>query len=503
MDIFEILSPLSVLLCFLGVFMGIIFGAIPGMTATMAIALFLPITYSLDMVDAIALLIGLYVGGISGGLVPAILLNIPGTPSSLCTTFDGYPMTQKGEGEKALKIGITASIIGGFFSLTVLYFFAPVLASVAIKFSSVEKFLIIVFALTVIASISKGSLLGGIFSGLIGVYLSLIGMFADNNQLRLIPPGFEEELTYGFSLLPVLIGLFAIAQILQESEEGMKASPHQTFDFKKAKKNPFTFKIFNGQIINTIRSSMIGTFIGMLPGVGGSAASISSYSQAKNFSKHPEKLGTGEPEGLIASESANNGLIGGALIPLLSLGIPGDSTTAVLVGALLLQGIQVGPLFIPTNPDLWDGIIYALIIANIVMFFLMFFSIRYMAKIIYIPKYIIYPIIIVMCVVGSYAINNGVMFDVWTLLLFGLAGYVFMKIGIQVAPFLIGFILGKELEKYFIDSLKGSGGDLTIFFTKGPIAWMLWVLIAVSIIYAIMDNRKSKRSGDQSITPST
>ncbi|CDQ41284.1 MULTISPECIES: tripartite tricarboxylate transporter permease [Virgibacillus] len=494
MDMFEIISPLSVLLCFLGVFMGIIFGSIPGMTATMAIALFLPITYTLDLVDSIALLIGLYVGGISGGLVPAILLNIPGTPSSLTTTFDGYPMTQKGEGEKALKVGITASIIGGFFSLIILYFFAPVLASVAIKFSSVEKFLIIVFALTVIASISKGSLLGGIFSGFIGVYLSLIGMFADNNQMRLIPPGFEEELVYGFSLLPVLIGLFAIAQILQESETGMKASPHQNFDFKKDKKNRFTFKVFNGQLINTVRSSIIGTFIGMLPGVGGSAASISSYSQAKNFSKHPEKLGTGEPEGLIASESANNGLIGGALIPLLSLGIPGDSTTAVLVGAFLLQGIQVGPLFIPTNPDLWDGIIYALIMANIIMFFLMFFSIKYMAKIIYIPKYIIYPIIIVMCVVGSYAINNGVMFDVWTLLLFGLAGYVFMKIGIQVAPFLIGFILGGQLEKYFIDSLKGSGGDLTIFFTKGPIALGLWLLIAVSIIYAIVDNRRTKKS---------
>jgi putative tricarboxylic transport membrane protein len=233
---FEIITPFTVLLCFLGVFIGIIMGAIPGMTATMAIAIFLPLTYVLEMVDSIGLLIGLYVGGISGGLVPAILLNIPGTPSSLCTTFDGYPMTQKGEGEKALKVGITASIIGGFFSLTVLYLFAPFLASVAIDFTSVDKFLIIVFALTIIASISKGSLIGGLFSGVLGIFISLIGRFPDNNEMRLMPPGLEEQLVYGFSLLPVLIGLFAVGQILQEAEEGMKPASHQKLDLKKTEK---------------------------------------------------------------------------------------------------------------------------------------------------------------------------------------------------------------------------------------------------------------------------
>jgi putative tricarboxylic transport membrane protein len=502
MEIFEILTPLSIVLVFSGVLMGIIFGAIPGMTATMAIALFLPLTYALDMVEAIALLIGLYVGGISGGLVPAILLNIPGTPSSLCTTFDGFPMTQKGE--KALKIGITASIVGGFFSLAILYFFAPFLASVAIEFSSVEKFLIILFAMTVIASITKGSLLVGLFSGMLGVYLSLIGMFPDNNTLRLVPAALEDQLYYGFALLPVLIGLFAIAQILQESEEGMKPAPHQNFDLNKGNKSKFSFKVFKNQKVNTVRSSLLGTFIGMLPGVGGSAASITAYSQAKNFSKNPEKLGTGEPEGIIASESANNGLTGGALIPLLSLGIPGDSTTAVLVGAFLLQGIQVGPLFITTNPDLWGGIVCTLIIANILMFILMFFSIKYMAKIVFVPKHTIYPIIIVMCVVGSYAINDGVMFDVWTLLLFGLVGYLFTKIGLQVAPFLIGFILGQQGEKYFIDSLKGSDGDLTIFFTKGPIAIVLWIMIIASIAYAIYDNRRTKKDKqEETITPAS
>ncbi len=489
----EIFTPMVFILLTIGVFTGIVFGAIPGMTATMAIAVFLPITYAYDITESLALLIGLYVGGISGGLIPAILLNIPGTPSSICTTFDGHPMAQKGEGEKALKIGIVASLIGGIISLIILYFFAPVLASWAIKFSSVEKFLIIVFALTVIASLSKGSMLVGIFSGLFGVLLSLVGMFTDNNQVRLIPSGLENELVYGFALLPVLIGLFAISQVLEEAEKGMKSEIGQKFDLGKGKGNKFSFKVFKGQIVNLLRSSGIGTFVGLLPGVGGSAASLLAYSQAKNFSKEPEKLGKGAPEGIIASESSNNGLTGGALIPLLSLGIPGDSTTAVLVGAFMLQGIQVGPLFIGSNPDIWNSIIFSLLLANIVMFVMMFYSIKYISKIITIPKQIIYPIIIVMCVVGAYSINNGIMFDVWTLLLFGVAGYLFNKIGIMVPSFLIGFILGGDLEKYFIDSLKGSGGDLTIFFTKGPIALVIWGLIIASVAYAIYDNRKSSK----------
>ncbi|MBB6450045.1 putative tricarboxylic transport membrane protein [Geomicrobium halophilum] len=494
MQFFEILTPMTILLCSLGVFIGIVMGAIPGMTATMAIAIFLPITYALDMIESIGLLIGLYVGGISGGLVPAVLINIPGTPSSLTTTFDGYPMTQKGEGEKALKVGVTASVFGGFFSLAVLYFFAPMLSTFAIDFSSVEMFLIILFAMTIIASISKGSLLGGIFSGLLGILISLIGTFTINNETRLIPPGFESELIYGFTLLPVLIGLFAVGQLLEEAEKGMKASAHQKIKLQKGDtKSKFSFRLFKNQKVNVVRSSLLGTFIGMLPGVGGSAASITAYSQAKNFSKNPKELGKGSPEGVVASESANNGLIGGALVPMLSLGIPGDSTTAILIAAFLLQGIQVGPLFISSNPDLWSGMVFALIVANIAMFFMMFLTVKYFAKIVFIPKYLIFPIIIVACVIGSYAINNGIMFDVWTLLLFGFLGYIFPKLGIQIPSFLIGFILGAEAEKNFIDTLQGSGGDLSVFFTNGPVAIVLWILILGSIIFSVADYRKGKK----------
>ncbi len=333
------------------------------------------------------LLLGLYVGGISGGLVPAILINIPGTPSSITTTFDGYPMTQKGEPEKALRIGIVSSLFGGLFSAAVLYWFAPSLADWAIKFSYVEKFLIILFALTVIASLCN-RLLVGIFSGVLGVWVSLIGVYdvgtGGNGNLRIVPEVLSPYLENGFSLLPVLIGLFGLSVIFKEAEQGCRDEAAGNIKLDSRKR--FSWSVFKGQYVNLLRSSSLGTFIGLLPGVGGSAASVLAYSQAKNFSDEPEKFGTGHPPGVIASESSNNGLTGGALIPLLSLGIPGDSTTAVLIGAFTLQGIQVGPLFIGEHPDVWNVMMLGLVMANLLMFVIMYFAIRYIAKVITDPE---------------------------------------------------------------------------------------------------------------------
>lgn len=480
------------IMSFIGVAVGIVFGALPGMTATMAIAIFLPLTYAYDLHTSLFLLLGLYVGGISGGLVPAILVNIPGTPSSITTGFDGHPMAQRGEGEKALKIGITASLVGGMVSLICLWFLTPPLAKLAINFGAIEKFLIILFALTIIAALSKGNLLKGIFAGFLGVLISQMNCYSFNSKFRMVPDFMQPYMYQGFSLLPVLIGLFALTQIFQEAEKGMKEN-----DFKSTLKSSdpekkFHFSCLKGQTINLIRSAIIGTFVGVLPGVGGSAASLLSYSQAKNFSKHPEKLGTGAVEGLVASEAANNGLTGGALIPLLSLGIPGDSTTAVLVGAFMLQGISVGPLFISQNPDLWHAILLGLAVANIFMFIIMFYPIKWIAKVINMPKARLYPVIILMCVVGSYAANNGNMFDVWTMLAFGVIGYIFSKVGLSAPSFLIGFILGRDLEAYFIEAIQGSQGSLSCLFSR-PIGNVIWVLIAISLGYSIWDARRSAK----------
>ncbi len=488
---FEIITPLFLSLIVGGTLVGIIFGSIPGMTATMAVAVCLPLTYSLGLENGLALLLGLYVGGISGGLVPAILLGIPGTPSSITTTLDGYPMAKRGEGEKALRIGICASLVGGLISLLVLWQFAPTLADFAIKFSYVEKFLIILFALTVMAALSSDMLLG-IFSGILGIFISLIGTYdisrGGNGEMRLIPPGTEYWMESGFSLLPVLIGLFGLAAILEQAEIGVPKG-HSTKDIKVGAQSSFSFRFFLTQPINLIRSSLIGTFVGILPGVGGSAASIISYTNAKSFSKHPERFGKGEPTGIVASEAGNNGLTGGALVPLLSLGIPGDSTTALLIGAFTLQGIQVGPLFIGNSPDTWNAMIIAMLIANLAMFVMMYVAIRYFALVVTIPKHILFPVILMMCVIGAYTINYGIMFDVWTLLIFGIFGWLAVKLRLEIAPFIIGFILGPSAEVYFVKSLE-SFGDLSIFFTKSWIAGVLWVLIIGSIAGSILMSKK-------------
>ena len=491
---FEILTPMFLSLIVGGTLIGIIFGAIPGMTATMAVAVCLPLTYSLGLENGLALLLGLYVGGISGGLVPAILLGIPGTPSSITTTFDGYPMAKRGEGEKALRIGIVSSFVGGIISLAILWLFAPTLADFAIKFSYVEKFLIIFFALTVMAALSSDMLLG-IFSGVLGIFVALIGTYditkGGNGNMRLVPPGTEYWLDSGFSLLPVLIGLFGLAAILEQAEIGVPKG-HSLEDIDVGKKSGFSFSIFKGQSVNLTRSSLIGTFVGILPGVGGSAASIISYTNAKTFSKTPENFGKGEPAGIMASESGNNGLTGCALVPLLSLGIPGDSTTALLIGAFTLQGIQVGPLFIGNNPGTWDAMIIAMLIANIAMLVMMYVAIRYFALVVTIPKHILFPVILMMCVIGAYTINYGIMFDVWTLLIFGLFGWLVVKLKLEVAPFIIGFILGPSAEVYFVKSLE-SFGDVTIFFTKSWIAVVLWLLIIGSVAGSIMLSRRAKQ----------
>ncbi|RCS22641.1 hypothetical protein DUT91_17325 [Phyllobacterium salinisoli] len=498
MDFLPQITPLFLTLILCGTVIGIIFGAIPGMTATMAVAVCLPLTYSLGLENGLALLLSLYVGGISGGLVPAILLNIPGTPASIATTFDGYPMTQRGEGESALKIGIYASLFGGLFSLAVLYLFAPALADFAIQFSYVEKFLIIFLALTVMAALSS-SMLIGIFSGVLGILVSLIGAYdvsdGGNGEYRLMFDFMEPYLSSGFSLLPVLIGVFGLSSILIEAAAGV---PESTSAAKVAlgQGKKFRLSIFRGEWINLFRSASIGTFVGLLPGVGGSAASIMSYSQAKTFSKNPKTFGRGNPAGVIASEASNNGLTGGALIPLLSLGIPGDATTAILIGAFTLQGLQVGPLFIGGNPEIWKSMIVAMLIANVCMFAVMYFAIRHIARIVMVPKYILLPVILMMCVVGAYTTNYGIMFDVWTLLIFGLFGYLAHLIRLEIAPFIIGFILGPSAEIYFVKSLE-SFGTFTIFFTKSWIAMVLWILIAISIGLSIWMSTSAARHRDE------
>ncbi len=369
-EVFSSVMSIEVfLLMLLGVIVGIIFGAIPGLSATMAVALCLPMTYSMDVIPSMALLCSLFVGGISGGLIPAILINIPGTPSSIATCFDGYPMAQNGQAGKAIGTAVLFSFLGGLLSFFALFFIAPPLAKVAIQFGPYEYFAITFFSLTLISSVSGGSMVKGLISGLIGMGFAMVGPAPIDAYPR-FTLGIK-GLAGGFNLLTVLIGLFAISEIIKTAEnpKGADMGKMQEVHIKGF---GISFLEFRKQIVNFFRSSAIGIAMGILPGVGGSTSSILAYLSAKNSSKHPEKFGTGVIDGIVASESANNATIGGAMVPLLTLGIPGESTTAMLLGAFMLHGLTPGPLLFTNNAKLVYSIFAILMIANVIMLILEF-----------------------------------------------------------------------------------------------------------------------------------
>jgi len=484
----QILALKPLILIFLGVGVGIVFGAIPGLTATMAVALFLPLTFGMHPVDGMALLIGLYIGGVSGGLISAILINIPGTPSSIATTFDGHPMAEKGEAGKALGAGIFYSFLGGWFSFLVLFFIAPPLADVALKFGPPEYFSIAIFSLTLIASLSTGSTIKGLMSGIVGVLLSCVGT-APIDAFPRFTFGFH-ELDGGFNLLPALVGLFAITEILKTAESDIEIKLDHIATYR-IKGFGFSGKEFVQQLGNFIRSALIGTGIGILPGIGGGTSNILSYIAAKKMSKHPEKFGTGILDGIVASETANNASIGGALVPLLAMGIPGDTVTAMLLGGLMIHGLSPGPLLFTTSGNIVYGIFAALIVANFMMVLMEYFGIRFFVRLLKIPKHIMLPIIIVFCVVGAYGLNNRV-FDAWSVMFFGVIGYAFEKWRFPLAPVILGFILGPIAETNLRRGLMMTQGNFLPFLTK-PVSGTFLVIALASVVYSVIKERKQAK----------
>ena len=339
-----VLTPTGIFLQLIGVAVGIVFGALPGLSATMAIALFLPVTYAMTSSNAMTLLMALFIGAISGGLISAILLHIPGTPSSVATCFDGHPMVKKGQAAKALGIGVVFSFMGTVFSTILLMFIAPQIARVAINFGNYEFFSIAIFSLTMIATLSSGNMIKGIIAGVIGFMFSTVGTDTIEATGRFTFG--NTGLKGGFDMLAVMIGLFAVGEIIsaaetsRHSEEELMAQP----DMKHIRGFGFSLAEFRSQLVNAVRSAVIGMGIGILPGIGGGTSNVLAYTVAKNYDKHPEEFGTGRIDDVVASETANNATIGGAMVPLLTLGIPGDTTTAMLLGALTLHGLTPGPL---------------------------------------------------------------------------------------------------------------------------------------------------------------
>ena len=452
----------------------------------------IPLTFGMDPVSGLLLLAGVYNGAIYGGSITAILLHTPGTPAAAATAIDGYEMTKKGKAAEALRIAVTASVFGGIFSAILLLLIAPPLANIALKFGPPEYFLLAVFGLTIIASLSTGSFLKSIISGVFGLFIGAVGL-----DPILSYPRFTFGSPYlldGVSYVPALIGLFALSQVFIMVEKG---------DVFIEKKEKITH-IIKGRLFCTLpeikpllktffRSSVIGTFIGMLPGAGASIASFLGYSEAKRASKHPEKFGTGIGEGVAACEAANNAVTGGSLIPLLTLGIPGNSVTAILLGGLMIHGLRPGfELFTEFSHIIYPFII-GLLFGNIIMFLMGTFFAQFFAKITLLSNSLLVTGICIFAIMGAYAINSSI-FDIWILLIFGALGYVFRKAGFSAIAVVLGIILGPIAETGIKQSLMLGRGHVITYFLTRPICIILIILTALSLIAQYIKERKKEKS---------
>ncbi|ERF60329.1 tripartite tricarboxylate transporter permease [Treponema socranskii] len=480
-------NPLSLIWVFIGVIVGIIFGAIPGLSATMAIAIFLPITYSLTTTEGMGTMMGLYIGGISGGLISAILLNIPGTPSSVATCFDGRPLALKGQADKALGVGILFSFVGTLIGIVALIFISPVLASLAIKFGPQEYFAVALFSVVLIVVLSSENMIKGLMTGVLGLILSTVGMDPVVGMPRFTLGTIT--LKSGFNILTVLVGLYAISEVLNTCTDSTLQQP---LDIPKVKMRGFgiTMTEFIRQLGNAFRSAMIGLGIGILPGIGGGTSNLIAYTVAKSQSKTPEKFGKGEISGLVASETANNATIGGAMIPLLTLGIPGDTTTAMVLGGLMIHGIIPGPLIFETHGNLMYAIFIFMLIASFLMLIVETLGIRAFVKVLTVPKNILMPLIVVLCVIGAFGTNNRI-FDVGAIIFFGIIGYFLNKLDFPLPPLVLGFILGGTLEMNLRRGLSMTN-DRFLPFLLRPISGIFILLTFLFLVFSIY--KQIKRS---------
>ncbi len=474
-----------------GTLAGVVGGALPGVTITMTIIVVLPFTFGLDPLQGLAAMTGVYVGGSAGGLITACLLGIPGTPSAIATTFDGFPMARKGEPGRAIWLGVWASFFGGLLGGVFLIGATAPLARIALEFGPWEFFSLFVLALSMVAGLVEASLLKGLVSGMLGLIVTVLGNDPVMGQERLtlgIP-----FLRGGIDFLPVLIGVFAFAQIMGDVEKMGAAQRSADAAVRAVSLAASQLKVI-WEILSRpfllAWSSLVGLFIGVLPAIGGSAASMMAYDQAKKFSKRPEKFGSGIPEGIIASESSNNANVGGSLVTIMAFGIPGDAVTAVMLGALTIHGIQSGPLFISQNTQLAYGIFAAYLLAHPIMVLIIALGARPMLRILNVPKAALFPVVLVLCVIGAYALNNT-MANVYVLLVFGVMGYGMVKTGFPLAPFILGVILGDQIEINLVRAIM-TDADPWLFVTR-PISGGLLAASIISVAAALWQHHRVQK----------
>jgi putative tricarboxylic transport membrane protein len=467
---------------FAGVLIGILCGVLPGLSASTTVALMVPFTFGMDPVVAVALLVSVYMAGEYGGSITAIAIGTPGTPAAAATMLDGYELTKQGKPGLALTTSVVASSIGGMVGVIVLFAFSEPLARFALSFGAPEYFALAVFGLTIIASLSSDNLLKGFLIMFLGLFLKTIGLDGFTGEERYtfgIP-----KLMDGLSFIPALIGLFAMASVFYGVEEDLRRSERVSLSFAmpRLRKLLGMWKVY-------LHASVLGSIIGVLPGAGATITSFICYNEVRRFSKNKDEFGKGALEGVAAPEAGNNAVVGGSMVPLLTLGIPGSATTAVLLGALMLHNIQPGPLLFQTNGDIVYGVFAALLVACFAQLFFGLIGVPLWIRVISAPRPLLLSVIAVISVVGSYGYNNSIV-DVWVMFGFGLLGYILRKLDFPITPIILALVLGGILEENFRRALIVSNGDYTIFVSQ-PISAILLVMAALSLMSPYILNRLS------------
>ena len=475
----------QIIFCALGCFLGIYVGAIPGLSVTMATSLLIAMTYSWSTEAALAVMMGVYIGGVYGGSRAAILLNIPGAPAAVATTFDGYPLAKKGVAGKAIATSTITSVVGGLIGSAFLFFGAPQVAKIALSFAPRDYMLLTLMGLMLVGSISGKSILKGLFAAAAGLMLGVVGMDPITGVGRFTFG--SVNMRAGISYIPVMIGLFGVGESLHQIV-------HRNMPIVKQEVNSIRPPMDRLAKMLPIAafSGVLGTIVGALPGAGGDIAALLAYDATKRVVKNPERpFGEGTLEGVVAPESANNAAIGGALIPMLTLGIPGDSVTAIFIGALSIHGIRAGSMLMASQPELFKNLVWLSVVGNIFLLIFGMMGIRIFAKLVEIPRNILLPLIIVISVIGSYSINNMPLDIVWTLIA-GIIGYFMKYYGVPVAPMVLGLILGPTIEvnlRRSIISAGSIGGMFKDIFTH-PLSRVLLLILVVMMVTQILGSKK-------------
>jgi len=454
----------------------------------MALALMLPFTFGMQPVPAIAMLLGVFVGGMTGGSVSAILLGIPGTPSAAATVFDGYPMALQGKAGPALGAAVIASAFGGLFSLLVMILLLEHVAAVAIKFGPAEIFALVLFGLSTICGLAQESMVRGLIAGVIGLMLMIVGLDDLDGVARLTFG--TVQLQQGVNLLVAMIGLFAVPQVISAFIDHGHAAQAKMPENVRAQLP--SLKDLRDRLWLMVRCAGIGTGIGAIPGTGGPIAAFLAYDHARRFSRRPQDFGKGELSGVVAPETANNAVTGGTMIPLLSLGIPGDPATAVILGGLLIHGLNPGPMLFRTHLSTIYALYITIVLAYVVILIVQLWGIRLFVRVLQVPPHLLAVCIIVLCVLGSYAIRNSV-FDVYLMGIMGLVGYVFQRIRIPIAPVVLGLVLGETLEQQYRTALILSEGRYNIFFESG-VALSFFALTVLTVGLHVWSTYRRRRA---------